>query len=84
MSDVEASIIEIICKEGAVPREMIKPDSTLKDLEIPSLDIVQIIFAIEDKFNIAIPYNDPNFDVSSFGGLVACVEKLVAQSKPPA
>ncbi len=84
MSDIETNIIDIISKEGSIDREKIKPESTLKDLEIPSLDVVQIVFAIEDKFNISIPYNDPGFDVNSVAGLVTCVEKLVAQNKPAA
>ena len=84
MSEVETTIVDIISKEASIPREKIKPESTLKGLEIPSVDAVQIIFAIEDRFNISIPYNDLDVDVSSISGLVACVEKLVAQNKAQA
>jgi acyl carrier protein len=84
MSDTEAAIIDIIAREASIDRAKITPASTLKDLEISSIDVVQIIFAIEEKYNISLPYNDPGFDVDSVGGLVAAVEKLVAQNKASA
>jgi acyl carrier protein len=84
MSDTATDIIDIIAREGSIDRAKIKPESTLKDLEIPSLDVVQIIFTIEDEFKISIPYDDPSFDVASVGGLIAAVDKLVAQNKPAA
>jgi acyl carrier protein len=84
MSDIEATIIDIIAREGVIDRARIKPDSTLKDLEISSIDAVQIIFAIEDKYKITLPYNEPGFDVGSVAGLVTAVEKLVAESKASA
>ena len=84
MSDTATDIIDIIAREGSIDRAKIKTESTLKDLEIPSLDVVQIIFSIEDKFKISIPYDDPSFDVTSVGGLIAAVDKLVAQNKPAA
>ncbi|HET9190064.1 MAG TPA: acyl carrier protein, partial [Rudaea sp.] len=57
----------------------IKPDSTLKDLNIQSLDAVQIIFEIEDHYKITLPDRDPNFDTESVKGLIDAVEKLVAE-----
>ncbi|MFI4888881.1 MAG: acyl carrier protein, partial [Burkholderiales bacterium] len=61
---------------------------TLKDLEIPSLDAIQIIFEIEDHFKIQMPDRDPNFDTESVKGLVDTVEKLLAEKaanpNPPA
>ncbi|HEX6833577.1 MAG TPA: GNAT family N-acetyltransferase [Rudaea sp.] len=63
-------------------------DSTLKDLEIQSLDAVQIIFEIEDHYKITLPDRDPNFDTESVKGLVDAVERLLAEKQaagtPPA
>ena len=60
----------------------------MKDLEIASLDAVQIIFEIEDHFKITMPDRDPNFDTESVRGLVEAVDKLVAEkpagTAPPA
>jgi len=86
MSSVQDTIFDIIAKESGIDRSRITLDSTLKDLEIQSLDAVQILFEIEDHFKITMPDRDPNFDTESVKGLVETVEKLSAAkaSEPPA
>lgn len=87
MSDkVADTIFDIIAKEANIDRAKITMDSTLKDLEIQSLDAVQILFEIEDHFKVTMPDRDPNFDTESVKGLVETVEKLLAtqESTPPA
>jgi acyl carrier protein len=86
MSSVQDTIFDIISKESGIDRAKITPDATLKDLEIQSLDAVQILFEIEDHFKITMPDRDPNFDTESVKGLIETVEKLVADpgAKPPA
>lgn len=79
MSQVQDAVFGIIAKEANIDVSKITLDSTLKDLEIASLDAVQIIFEIEDHFKITMPDRDPNFDTESVRGLVEAVEKLVAE-----
>jgi acyl carrier protein len=79
MSSVQDTVFDIIAKESGIDRGKITPDATLKDLEIQSLDAVQIIFEIEDHFKVTMPDRDPQFDTESVGGLIATVEKLVAE-----
>ncbi|MBU6403152.1 MAG: acyl carrier protein [Metallibacterium scheffleri] len=79
MSDnVADTIFDIIAKEANIERGKITLESTLKDLEIQSLDAVQILFEIEDHFKITMPDRDPNFDTESVKGLVDTVHKLLA------
>ena len=70
MSSVQETIFGIIAKEANIDLAKITPDSTLKELEIQSLDAVQIIFEIEDHYKITLPDRDPNFDTDSVRGLV--------------
>lgn len=56
-ADVESGIFEILQKEGSVPAEKLSRSATLEDLELESLDVVEILFAIEEKFDIEIPLN---------------------------
>ena len=79
MSSVQETIFGIISKEAGIDPGKITMDSTLKDLEIQSLDAVQIIFEIEDHYKITLPDRDPNFDTESVKGLIDAVEKLVAE-----
>ena len=84
MSEVQDTVFGIISKEAGIDIATIKPDSTLKDLNIQSLDAVQIIFEIEDHYKITMPDHDPNIDSGSLSALVEVVEKLVAAKDAPA
>ena len=56
MSDPRSDeILDIVAKETGVDRARLTPDAVLSDLEIPSLDLVQTIFAIEERFKVDIP-----------------------------
>jgi acyl carrier protein len=79
MSQVQDTVFGIIAKEANIDVSRVTLDSTLKELDIQSLDAVQIIFEIEDHFKITLPDRDPNFDTESVKGLVEAVEKLVAE-----
>ena len=54
--DIQKELINLIAKQLNVKAENIKPDSELvKDLKADSLDIVELVMSIEEKFNISIP-----------------------------
>jgi acyl carrier protein len=48
---------QIISKQLKIPLERLTPDTALQDLGVESLDLIEIIFALEEKFDISIPYN---------------------------
>jgi acyl carrier protein len=48
-------IVDVICKEGMVEREKVTPDATIESLDLKSIDIVMILTAIEEKFDVYIP-----------------------------
>ena len=50
-----AEILDIIAKETGVDRARLSLDATITDLDIASLDLVQAIFAIEERFKVDIP-----------------------------
>ena len=47
---------QITSRELKIPVERLTPDMALQDLGVESLDLVEIIFALEEKFDISIPY----------------------------
>ena len=79
MDNTQDAVFAVIAKEAHIPVETISLESTLKDLQIDSLDVVQIIFELEDRFGITLPDRDPTVDTESVRGLVAAVERLVAE-----
>ena len=35
--------------------EVLQPDANLEDLEIDSLSMIEVLFAVEDEFKITVP-----------------------------
>lgn len=48
-------IKEVIASEGMVDISKITPDATIESLDLKSVDIVMILTALEEKFNVYIP-----------------------------
>lgn len=84
MSDVESKIREIIAREAEVPPESIRRESTLADLEIESVDLVQIMFLIEEEFDIYLADEELGFDVENVGEVYDAVSRLLAQKSQAA
>ena len=76
--EIEQAVINIIAKEGSVPSDKITLDATLQDLDVHSLDGVQIIFAIEDKFDILVPEEQAQHATGTVRQLIDGVIQLVA------
>ena len=78
MSSTEQIIFDIIAKSCSVERDRITPDSTLKDLDVHSLDAVQVLFEIEDKFDITVPEREDQYSAGTVRDLIDGVDKLLA------
>ncbi len=81
---IQDRVIAIIAEQAVLDPSDVTPDSTLEELGIDSLGLVESIFAIEEAFDITIPFNanapaDSDFDISSVASIVAGIEKLVAE-----
>lgn len=83
---VQDKIIEIIAEQALLEPSDISMDDTLESLGVDSLALVESIFAIEEAFDISVPFNanDPSasdFDITSVKSIIGAVEKLVADQK---
>ena len=84
MSSTEQIIFDIIAKTCSIERERITPESTLKDLDVHSLDAVQVLFEIEDRFDIRVPERQDQFSAGTVRDLINGVERLLAAKVPGA
>lgn len=82
MSSTEQIIFDIIAKTCSIERDRITLDSTLKDLDVHSLDAVQVLFEIEDRFNIAVPEREDQYSAGTVRELIEGVDRLVAAKSP--
>ena len=83
---VRDRVIRILAEQAVLEPSDVSMDQTLEDLGIDSLGLVESIFAIEEAFDISVPFNaneprNSEFDISTVASIVAAVEQLVAQQK---
>ena len=76
-------IIAIIAEQAMLEPGDVTLDASLADLGIDSLGLVECIFAIEEGFDITVPFNAnypsaSDFDISSVGAIIAAVKQLQA------
>jgi acyl carrier protein len=74
--DVEPIVIEILSRRRKVDSASIRPETTLTELGIDSLEGLEVIFALEDRFDISIADEDAAA-MKTVGAVVAGVQKLV-------
>ena len=55
--DIGNEVKRIIASQLRIPVELLKPGVRLKDLGAESLDFVEVLFELEEKFDISLPFN---------------------------
>jgi acyl carrier protein len=80
---VRDRVVAILAGQAVLDASEVRPEATLADLGIDSLGLVETVFAIEEAFDVQVPFNanEPlrsEFDISSVDAIVRAVEKLIA------
>ena len=76
----EAQIIELLVEKYGVERDQVSPDAVMLDMGLDSLSVAELVFDIEDLFDIVLLEED--IDFSTFGDAVALVDRHL-ESKDP-
>ena len=81
---VTDKIFEIIAEQAVPETSDVTLESTLEDLGIDSLGLVESIFAIEEEFDITVPFNaneptNSDFEISSVSKIIEGVERLLKE-----
>lgn len=66
---------EILARDYKVPRDRLQPEALLPDLGIDSLGMLELMFKIEDEFQLKIPGDPPN-DLRTVADVVDYVDRL--------
>ena len=72
-------VLDVVSKEASVDRSLLKPEATLESLGIASIDVVSIVFELEDRFGLIVQPED-------FGEaktLQDVVDVVIAKSEAP-
>ncbi|WP_260703627.1 acyl carrier protein [Edaphobacter flagellatus] len=76
MDDITKRSIEIIAKAKNIPADNINLNTTFEELNIDSLDKINISFEVEEAFHIEIP-DDALGSLKTVGDVVNGVKQLV-------
>jgi len=64
--------------------EVLQPEAKLEDLAIDSLSVIEVMFAVEEKFKIIVPTKSMRLlaEIKTIRDLVAYVDALIAEQHP--
>ncbi len=80
MSDVAGDTIQIIAKHAK--GKAVQMSDKLTELGVESLDVIELVMELEEKFDIHIPFNANDTEMKDFqsvGDIVRAIETLVAK-----
>jgi acyl carrier protein len=75
--DLIQRVLNAIATSKRIPRETVTIDSDFQQLNIDSMDAVEILFALENEFDINIP-DDEVRSVRNVRQMCEGIEKLIA------
>ena len=77
------TVQETLAMKYSLPLESIQAESTLESLKLDSLDLIEMLFEVEDQFHIRIPQGRrEDVNIVTVQDIVNIVNKLVAQQRP--
>jgi len=69
----------ILVDKFDVKREAIRPEATLTELGLDSLDLIEVLFEVEEAFKIRVPQDGAAIRASTLQDLLDTVTRLVEE-----
>lgn len=82
--DINGRVIGILAAQALRASADLAPDTTLESLGIDSLGLAEIVFAIEEAFDVAVPFDADgadSVDLRSVGAVCTAVDRLIRAQK---
>ena len=77
MQNVQEIVISSIANAVPLDPETIRPNSTFEELAIDSLDVINIVFDLEDAFGINLPDEFRLTDLTDVAAVTSTIQSLV-------
>lgn len=74
-------IVDVIASEGMIDRTKITPDATIESLDLKSVDIVMILTALEEKFNVYIPMDGSLQEAKDVKSLIEAIAEHIQKER---
>lgn len=78
MLNVLEEIQTALTEQYGIAREIITPEATFETIGIDSLALIELMFGLEDKFQIQVP-QEQGAELKTIGDVVALIESLIAR-----
>lgn len=82
--DLQTQIFSIIADQAKLDVASIRADSTLKDLGVASLEAIEVIFEIEEKYDVTLSDSDADLKSDTVQGLIDAVRRALDAKGTPA
>ena len=82
MADITADVVAIIAKKLPPDRRNLQMTDRLDEIGIDSLMGVELMFDLEEKFDIQIPFNanDAKLEFETVGEVVEAIKKITGRA----
>ena len=82
MADITADVVAIIAKKLPPDKRNLQMTDRLDEIGIDSLMGVELMFDLEEKFDIQIPFNanDAKLEFETVGEVVEAIKKITGNS----
>ena len=82
---IASQVIDIISEQAMLDPAGITLESSLAELGVDSMGVVECIFAIEETFDISVPFNanapsQSDFDISTVQSIAKAIETLLNEA----
>lgn len=74
-------LLDIIAKEGMVDRARLTADATMESIGLASYDVVMVLMAIEEKFNVYLPVDAEISEVKTLDGLLTLLAERIQREQ---
>jgi acyl carrier protein len=81
VDDTERQVLSIVARETKQDVGRLRRETPLSAINIDSLQLVQVLFAIEETFDIYVPSERDKFRLDTLGDVIDGVKRLVAEKQ---
>jgi acyl carrier protein len=78
--EIKELIVELLVEEFDIDAELLTDAATLKDLDLDSLDMVEIGQVVEQKYGVRVRVRDAE-GVTDFAGVIEMIVNKIAASR---
>lgn len=86
MTTTFETLKQLMLKKYSLDEDRITPEATLESLALDSLDVIELLFDVEDAFKIRIPQEaGPSLRSATVQDVVNSIDQIIGQkAEPPA